>query len=141
SGILTSAMLLGKYQLEVQQDKRDKHIKTITEKVHFLNNILNDFLSIEKLETGKINYTFTEFKLSKVLNEVIYNCNMLLKEGQIINYPENIDGFSLYQDERTVELALSNLLHNAIKYSPENTIINIEIHQDKANTFFKITDE
>ncbi|HLT32258.1 MAG TPA: ATP-binding protein [Aquaticitalea sp.] len=141
SGILTSAMLLGKYQLETQQEKRDKHIKTIIEKVHFLNNILNDFLSIEKLETGKINYTFTEFKLSKVVNEAIYNANMLLKEGQKINYPENIDDFMLYQDERTVELALSNLLHNAIKYSPENTVIDIEIHQNRNNTIFKITDQ
>lgn len=141
SGILTSAILLGKYQLESQQDKRDKHIRTITEKVHFLNNILNDFLSIEKLDTGKINYTFNDFKLSKVVNEVIYNSNMLLKEGQKINYPENIDDLSLHQDERTIELALSNLLHNAIKYSPENTTIDIEIHQNKTNTIFKITDQ
>ncbi len=141
SGILTSAMLLGKYQLQTQQDKRDKHIKTITDKVHFLNNILNDFLSIEKLETGKMNYTFNEFKLSKVVNEVIYNSNMLLKEGQKINYPEYIDDLSLYQDERTLELALSNLLHNAIKYSQENATIDIEIHQNKMHTVFKITDQ
>ena len=141
SGILTSAMLLGKYKLQEQQDKRDKHIKTITEKVHFLNNILNDFLSIEKLETGKINYTFKDFKLSKVVNEVIYNANMLLKEGQIINYPEHIDDLSIFQDEKTLELALSNLIHNAIKYSPENTTIAIEIHQEKTSTVFKITDQ
>lgn len=141
SGILTSAMLLGKYQLQEQQEKRDKHIKTITEKVHFLNNILNDFLSIEKLDTGKINYTFKDFKLSKVVNEVIYNSNMLLKEGQKINYPEHIDHLSIFQDEKTIELALSNLIHNAIKYSPENTTIDIEIHQNKTNTIFKITDQ
>ena len=141
SGILTSAMLLGKYQLEEQQEKRDKHIRTITEKVHFLNNILNDFLSIEKLDTGKINYTFKDFKLSKVVNEVIYNSNMLLKEGQIIKYPDDIDDLSMYQDEKTVELALSNLIHNAIKYSQENTTIDIEIRQTKTNTIFKVTDQ
>ena len=80
SGILTSAMLLSKYKLGEQQEKRDKHIETISKKVHYLNNILNDFLSVEKLETGKVNYNFKSFKLSKVVNEVIYNCNMLLKE-------------------------------------------------------------
>tara|TARA_R110002049_G_scaffold71370_1_gene183878 strand:- start:41904 stop:43145 length:1242 start_codon:yes stop_codon:yes gene_type:complete len=140
SGILTSAMLLGKYKLSEQQEKRDKHIKTISDKVHYLNNILNDFLSIEKLETGKINYNFSTFKLSKVINEVVYNANMLLKEGQKINYPENIDGMSLYQDEKTVELALSNLVHNAIKYSSENSIIDIHVAQDDTNTIFKISD-
>ncbi|MGJ8744293.1 PAS domain-containing sensor histidine kinase [Polaribacter sp.] len=140
SGILTSTMLLGKYKLAEQQEKRDKHLEIITNKVHYLNNILNDFLSVEKLETGKINYKFHTFKLSKVVDEVIYNANMLLKGGQKINYPENIDDISLTQDEKTVELALSNLLNNAIKYSPENTDINIHIQQDKTHTFIKVKD-
>ncbi|TBN04335.1 PAS domain S-box protein [Hyunsoonleella flava] len=141
SGILTSSQLLGKYTLSDQQEKRDKHIKTITDKVHFLNNILNDFLSIEKLETGKVNYKFSNFKLSKVLNEVVYNANMLLKEGQKIKYPENIDDLSLFQDEKIMQLVLSNLLHNAIKYSPENTVIDIHIRQNHEYTVFTIKDE
>ena len=140
SGILTSAMLLGKYKLTEQQERRDKHIKTITDKVHYLNNILNDFLSIEKLETGKVNYRFTTFKISKVVNEVVYNANMLLKEGQTVKYPEDIDEYSMYQDEKTLELALSNLVNNAIKYSPENTLVDIEITQDDTHTTFKIKD-
>jgi PAS domain S-box-containing protein len=140
SGILTSSMLLSKYKLTEQQERRDKHIKTISDKVHYLNNILNDFLSIEKLETGKMNYKLTTFKLSKVVNEVVYNANMLLKDGQRINYPENIDEFSMYQDEKILELALSNLVHNAIKYSSENTIVDINIKQDKTHTTFNIKD-
>ena len=140
SGILTSTILLGKYKLTEQQEKRDKHIETITNKIHYLNNILNDFLSVEKLETGKINYKFHTFKLSKVVDEVIYNANMLLKGGQRIKYPENIGEISLTQDEKTIELALSNLVNNAIKYSAENTEIDISIKQDKKYTTFKIKD-
>ena len=140
SGILTSTMLLGKYKLAEQQEKRDKHLDTITNKVHYLNNILNDFLSVEKLETGKINYNFHTFRLSKVVDEVIYNANMLLKGGQRIKYPEDIDEISLTQDEKTIELALSNLVNNAIKYSSENSEIDINIKQDKTHTIFKIKD-
>jgi PAS domain S-box-containing protein len=141
SGILTSTMLLSKYKLTEQQEKRDKHIATITNKVHYLNNILNDFLSVEKLETGKISYKFETFKLSKVVNEVVYNANMLLKEGQKIKYPDNIDDISLKQDEKIIELSLSNLVHNAIKYSPEKTTIDIVITQDDTTTYFKIKDQ
>lgn len=140
TGILTSTVLLGKYKLAEQQDKRDKHLNTIINKVHYLNNILNDFLSVERLETGKVNYSFKTFKLSKVLNEVIYNANMLLKDGQNINYPENIDDLSLHQDEKVLELSLSNIVHNAIKYSPEHTHIDIKITQDENNTRFRIKD-
>ena len=141
SGILTSAILLEKYKLSEEQDKRDKHLKTITNKIHYLNNILNDFLSIERLDSGKINYKFTTFNLSKVINEVIYNSNMLLKSGQRINFPQNIDEFILYQDEKILELALSNLVHNAIKYSPENTDIDFEIKRKKKNIVFKVSDQ
>src|SRR5690606_24558691 len=81
SGILTSATLIGKYPETDQQDKREKHLKTIVSKVKYLNNILNDFLSIERLESGKATYKFHTFPLSKVVNEVIYNANLLLKEG------------------------------------------------------------
>jgi len=140
SGILTSSMLLSKYKLTEQQERRDKHIKTISDKVHYLNNILNDFLSIEKLETGKMNYKLTTFKVSKVVNEVVYNANMLLKDGQRINYPENIDDYSMFQDEKILELALSNLVNNAIKYSSENTIVDIHINQDNTYTYFNIKD-
>lgn len=140
SGILTSAMLLSKYTRENQQGNRDKHIKIINEKVHYLNSILNDFLSIEKLETGKVNYKITKFRLSKVLNEVVYNANMLLKEGQQVKYPENIDDIVLIQDERTIELALTNLVHNAIKYSPEHSVVTITITQNEKDTIFEIAD-
>ena len=141
AGILTSNMLLKKYTLEEQQPKRDKHINTITSKVHYLNNILNDFLSIEKLELGKATYNFTTFKLSTVINEVINNAKMLLKEGQKINSPENIENISLTQDKKIIELALSNLVHNAIKYSAKNTTININITTNKITTTFTIIDQ
>jgi len=141
SAILTSSILLSKYGLTEQQHKRDKHIKTITDEVHYLNNILNDFLSVEKLEKGQYKYKFNDFKLSKVVNEVIYNANMLLKEGQVIKYPKDIDELSIHQDEKVLELALTNIVNNAIKYSHENTTITIDISQDNQMTTFEIKDE
>lgn len=80
--MLSSATLAERYTLTEQQDKRDKHLKIIKNKIKYLDNILNDFLSIERLETGKVNYKMSIFPLSKVINEVVYDANMLLKEGQ-----------------------------------------------------------
>ncbi|UOB17930.1 PAS domain-containing sensor histidine kinase [Abyssalbus ytuae] len=141
SGILTSATLLGKYKLTEQQEKREKHLDIIKNKVHYLNGILNDFLSVEKLESGKIKYNFTNFNVSKVVNEVIYDANMLLKYGQKINYPEEIEKYSICQDEKILELILLNLVRNAIKYSPENTVIDLGVSLDNDKIIFKITDE
>lgn len=141
SGVLNAAVLVGKYTQTEMQDKREKHLLTIKNKVHYLDGILNDFLSVERLESGKVKYKFSTFKLSKVVNEVIYNANMMLKSGQRINYPLNIDNLNIYQDEKVLELILSNLLHNAIKYSSENTKIDFKIKENSEGIIFEIEDE
>ncbi len=141
SGILTSATLAGKYTETDQQDKREKHLKTIQSKVKYLNNILNDFLSIERLESGKATYKFETFPLSKVVNEVIYSANMLLKEGQRINYPQNIDGITINFDEKILELSLTNLINNAIKYSPAHTLIDVLVRQKNDSLTIVVKDE
>ena len=140
SGILNSAVLIGRYITAETQDKRDKHLQTIKNKVQYLDGILNDFLSVERLESGKVKYKFSNFKLSKVVNEVVYNANMMLKSGQHINYPKNIDDISIYNDEKILDLVLGNLLNNAIKYSPENTSIDFKIVANEGEFIFEIID-
>ncbi|MFA5299024.1 MAG: PAS domain-containing sensor histidine kinase [Lutibacter sp.] len=141
SGILNAAVLAGKYTTTEMQDKRDRHLLTIKSKVNYLDGILNDFLSVERLDSGKVRYIFSNFKLSKVVNEVIYNANMALKSGQYISYPSNIDNINIYQDEKIVDLILTNLLHNAIKYSPENTKIDFKITPNPDGLIFEIKDK
>ncbi len=140
SSILTSITLLGKYTETNQQEKRDKHVHTIKNKVKYLDTILNDFLSVERLDSGKVNYRIESFPLSKIINEVVYNSNMLLKAGQKIRYPENIDNILIQFDEKTLELALSNLVHNAIKYSPEGSIIGLVVTNDETRIILKVID-
>ncbi|WP_035695368.1 PAS domain-containing sensor histidine kinase [Christiangramia portivictoriae] len=141
SGILTSATLAEKYTKEDQQPKREKHLVTIRNKVHYLNNILNDFLSIERLDSGRGQYKYSKFGLKRLINEVIYNANITLKDGQEISYPKEIEDVELFMDEKILELILSNLLGNAIKYSPENTSIQfmVDFHDDLI--VFKIKDQ
>ncbi len=140
SSILTSITLLGKYTQTGQQPKRDKHVNTIRNKVKYLDTILNDFLSVERLDSGKVNYTLEMFPLSKVINEVVYDANMLLKTGQKIRYPDDIDDIVIEFDEKTLELALSNLIHNAIKYSPEDSIIDLVVSKETDTIVLKVID-
>ena len=141
SGILTSATLAGKYTTSEQQEKRTKHLLTIKDKVHYLNNILNDFLSLERLESGNVNYKYTAFSLNKLINEVIYNANVTLKHGQEIEYEKDMQDVILYQDEKMLELVLSNLIGNSIKYSPEDSTIYFRIFPKKNRIVFEVEDE
>uniref|UniRef100_UPI00406BA17E PAS domain-containing sensor histidine kinase n=1 Tax=Aquimarina besae TaxID=3342247 RepID=UPI00406BA17E len=141
SGILTSTTLIGKYKETEQQEKRDKHLTTIKNKVKYLDNILNDFLSVERLESGKVKYKFTTFPLSKVVNEVIYDANMLLKDGQRIKYPQDIDEYIIDFDEKILELVLTNLIRNAVKYSGEHTEIDLQVIFENDLLIFHVIDQ
>ncbi|TLP71130.1 PAS domain-containing sensor histidine kinase [Maribacter sp. ACAM166] len=141
SSILTSVTLLSKYKETGQQEKRDKHVITIKSKVRQLDTILNDFLSVERLESGNVNYDAAEFPLSRLVNEVVYDANMLLKTGQHIRYPDNVDEVLITFDEKTLALALSNLLQNAIKYSPEDSTIQIIFTEDRDFFVLEVIDQ
>src|SRR5690606_6338994 len=127
ASILTSTSLLGRYTLENQQEKRDKHIETIKSKVKYLDNILTDFLSMERLESGVENYSIDQFDLQPLIDQLVHDSTGLLKLGQSIRHPPELNGIVLEFDQKILALALSNLVNNAIKYSPENTEITIGV--------------
>ncbi len=140
SGILTSASLIGKYEHKEDQPKRKKHINTIQNKVKYLNNILTDFLSIEKLESGKSNYNINQFPLKRLIKEVLYDTNMLLKNGQKIVSPREFNGIIIQSDEKILELIIFNVLNNAIKYSSENSTITLRIDEFEDSIVVSIHD-
>src|SRR6202000_913230 len=85
STVLSSAALLGRYNLTDEQDKRDKHIKRIKDAVKHLNDLLEDFLSLGKLEEGKIMTELTTFGVLDFLDEVVEEMRSLAKPGQQIH--------------------------------------------------------
>lgn len=141
SGIMTSAQLISKYTQSEHQERREKHIKTIQGKVKYLNNILNDFLSIERLETGKENYNIIAVSVGRVIQEVINDASLLLKEGQKITLNAQFDDTIIRFDQKILHVVLSNVIHNAIKYSQENTEVIIDGEESETHLSISIQDQ
>lgn len=124
STILSSASLIAKYVETSDQEKRDKHIKRIKSAVNNLTDILNDFLSIGKMEDGKIEANITEFGIKEYLVALCSELQGITKAGQHINYTHT--GKELVQlDASFLRNIIINLLSNAIKFSPENKLLHI----------------
>lgn len=140
SGILSSTQLLGKYKLTEQQEKREKHLGIIKSKVYYLNNILNDFLSIEKLDLGKVNYQIEAINLNDTIKKVIDDLNLFLKHGQFINFSATKENIIISSDNKTLELILANVVSNAIKYSPEHGKIRLNLTQEDDKAIFTVHD-
>lgn len=125
STILSSASLVSKYLKEEEQDKRDKHINRIKSAVNNLTEILNDFLSIGKMEDGKVVTHFTLFNIKELISTVCNEITGIVKSGQVITYNHK-GGQMVELDPSLLRNVLINLLSNAIKFSPENGKIAVK---------------
>lgn len=122
---LNSLNLLSKYiRMENTMDKQERHIDRIKGSVSHLTNTLNDFLSLDKLEEGKVNVHYIEFNLSEFVDEAIEDMAGLLKsEQKIIHNHEGPTHVCL--DKMMVKNIFNNLLSNAVKYSPEGSVATL----------------
>jgi len=127
SAVLSSVSLIQQYSKPDQEDKRKKHIDRIKSSVKNLTDILNNFLSVDKLEQGKVESEKTSFDLKEFADDVIEEVNNILKSGQVINSKHEGDRIIL-ADKKFLRNVLLNLLSNASKYSEEHKAI--ELHSE-----------
>ena len=140
STVLSSASLLGKYTTTEQQDKRNRHIDKIKNSVKHLNDILEDFLSLGKLDEGKVRVDLTEFDLLEFINETIEEMKGLLKKDQ-----QMIPGYSgdrtIHSDKKLLKNIIINLITNAIKFSEEGSDIYIQTKVENGSAFISVIDK
>lgn len=124
STILSSVSLIDKYKTESEDEKRKKHVDRIKSSVTNMTFILNDFLSAERLEEGKIFAKPSEFSLPEIIEEIVADIKNIQKKGQKIICTHTGNEI-INCDKQMVRNILLNLLSNAIKFTGEDGIINV----------------
>lgn len=130
SAVQLSASLIEKYAQPFDNENIRKHVGKIKNAVGNLTTILNDFLSLEKLEAGKVEPSFDSFDLVKLSEEITEEMQMIAKQNQNIIYQHTGTTSVVNLDPNLLKNCVLNLIANAIKYSGENTFIefNTEIN-------------
>ncbi|MFD2935178.1 sensor histidine kinase [Spirosoma flavum] len=120
----TSATLIEKYAGADQQDKRKKHLDRIRASIKQLNDTLEEFLSLGKVEEGKVEAHPIEVNVTQLINETVADMEGILKPDQQIQTDLScIDPFWL--DPSLLRKILVNLLANAIKYSGPGSTVTV----------------
>ncbi|MCX6217214.1 PAS domain-containing sensor histidine kinase [Spirosoma sp.] len=140
TAVLTSATLIEKYTTSDQQDKREKHLMRIRASVNHLNDILEEFLSVGKLEEGKVETHPAEINLAKLVDETITDMRSALKPGQTIQTQIDCTG-TIWIDPSMLRKILVNLLSNAIKYSGLDSVVSLWAACSDANLKLVIKDQ
>ncbi|MCB0697759.1 MAG: PAS domain-containing sensor histidine kinase [Chitinophagaceae bacterium] len=139
STILSSAYLIAQYIKTEDQSKRDKHIARIVSSVNMLNDILNDFLSVGRIEEGKIQVRIAEVNFKEVITAVVNEMQTILKPGQEILYTHSGDEVA-WLEPSLLRHIMMNLISNAIKFSPENSHITIQTMQENGKLALTVQD-
>ncbi len=125
SGILTSVSLLDLYDKKGDEDKRQKHIHVIKKLVKNLTAMLNDFLSLEKLERNQVEIHPEPFLLGDFVRDIIGELQESDGNAQSVEYHDFGKKIHVHQDRDMFRIILSNLLSNAIKYSDAESSIEV----------------
>jgi len=125
STVLSSAYLVSKYTTGEEQPQRDKHIQRIVSSVNMLTDILNDFLSVGKIEEGKIQVRFAEFDIKDFMHQLEAEMHPIFKKDQKINY-SHIGPEIVMLDPTMLKHIVMNLVSNAIKFSSEGAVIEVK---------------
>ncbi len=124
--IMSSITLIDRLKELGHYDKIDRHIDRIKSAVHNFTNILEDFLSLEKLEKGVVRVKKETFDVQEFVRSTIEEMEGMLKTDQHITY--NHEGkIQVVQDTKMLRNIFSNLLANAIKYSDADIAVQTQI--------------
>ncbi|MWB92931.1 PAS domain S-box protein [Flavobacterium sp. GA093] len=125
STIQLSTALLQRYAENIDNPKIETHIRKIKSSVVNLTTILNDFLLLEKAESNKITLEISTFNLQDFIKEIIGELKLLTKKKQKIISIPNTEIILVKLDKNLLKNCIINLVSNAIKYSGEETQIEL----------------
>ena len=131
SGILTSAGLIEKHNQQDEPNERIcKHVAIIKNLVLQLNDVLDDYLFLENSQTGRYKFTSSRFMFCDLIGQIVSDAEAVLKPGQEIRTQLCQTPTVVVQDRKVVDIIVRNVIYNAIKYSPANSAIDVNVEVD-----------
>lgn len=135
TSVLSSAILIKKYNELKQYDKQSRHIERIESSVKQLTDILEDFLSMDKLERGIVTTSKEAFNFETFTKEILEELEWSLKENQLIHL-EHKGKSMIVLDKKILRNIFLNLITNAIKYSDNDIFISTLVDNDSVHIDF-----
>ncbi len=104
-----------------------------------MSNMINGFLNVSRLESGKMILAKTEFDLEKLIKEIIDETELIIS-SQILKF-EPCNPVPVIADYDKIGSVLTNLISNAIKYSPKNEEITVKCQVVESKAVVSVKDK
>ena len=141
STIMSSVDLIARYTDDAGDERVGKHVARIRGKVREMTAMLNEFLSLERIEQGQVVVQPAAADLVHQCIELIEELRALTRTGQTITYDHNGAERNVTLDLQMLSNIITNLVTNAVKYSPEDRPIHLHTTIEGGRVFITVTDE
>jgi two-component system phosphate regulon sensor histidine kinase PhoR len=124
------------------EDKRRQYLQIIVSESDRLSALIENVLDFAKVERGKAAYQFTTSNVADVVARAVEACRVRAERERValeLTVASNLPALNL--DERAVEIAVINLVDNALKYAPEGRRIGVSIAAADRQIEIRVTDE
>jgi signal transduction histidine kinase len=143
SAILMTIQLLTSKRLSSEQQETvfENSIKTIKIASNQMKNLIGDLLDYTKLESGRLKIEKKEEDVSSILTEVVGIFEPIAKSRRLDLFSENAAGIAKVTCERKrIIRVLSNLINNAIKFTPSGGRVTISAELKNGEALFVVRD-
>ncbi|HEX2910482.1 MAG TPA: PAS domain S-box protein [Chloroflexia bacterium] len=140
STILTSAELLEFYHNKLSEERRLEILQRITGSVQRMTELLDDVLTVDKAEAGQLEFNPVELDPAQLCQEIVGEISKGFGGDHQLVLVSNGNCKRALLDKKLLQLALSNLLTNAVKYSPVGSEIKMEFECQAQHLIFKVID-
>lgn len=139
--VLSSIDLAEQYLETGEKEKQKKHFSRVRTALHGLTAILNDVLSLGRLEEGRISVKPVKMNFREFISELTDELRGLTKEGQQITLAFDGEQGDVFADKNILRQICSNLISNAIKFSPENSVVEVSASQRNNLMVLRVKDQ
>jgi signal transduction histidine kinase len=122
---------LGLEKIEDKESKLFKYFSNIHSSGERLLKLVNNLLDLSKLEAGKMEFNFADTSFDSVVSQVKNELQSLLMERKIsLKIHSHSENLKILIDAEKIMQVLINILSNAIKFSPDGSVVKLEIFDD-----------
>lgn len=124
---------------ELKEEEHQHYVNRTLHHVDKLTRLVSELLDVSKIQSGKLEFNFTEFNFSELLAEGIESVQQTNRAYRIQREGSAPD-LMLRADRHRLEQVLVNLISNAIKYSPDADKVIVRARKEAAQLVVSIQD-
>ncbi|MBZ5199894.1 response regulator [Planomicrobium chinense] len=124
---------------QLKPEKQERYLKTIYKEARRLTNLINDFLDLQRMESGNQVYRMGKLSMSEMIIETAEKFRTQTTHPIVL--VDDASDVIVEGDRERLAQVLMNLIGNAIKFSPQGGNVTISLRNDSKNLHVSIQDQ